>query len=179
MQPVKNKRLIFNSLLKTALVLSVSFGVLFSAIPIAVTGAQAAGRGCEQGSLCGIGGKTFQSIYYSSGVSGLVVLYDKARVGDVKPWVSQKKYRRGTGTVEDAIAFLRGDLDYAGYRVVRGTKSTGLFKSEVIDGIYVVVPKHSPLSSTRAPQFRFSEKSGTMRLYITDFDMGQDDSDGM
>lgn len=178
-----------NSIIKTslasrifrcAITVCVAIGVLFGVATLTgISGNVYAGAGaCDRDTLCGIGGKTFDAIYYSSGVSGLVVLYDTSKVGTLKPWVSETQYRKGTGTVEDAIAFLRSDSDYAGYWVVKGQKSTGFFRSEVVDGLYVVVPKHSLISSTRAPDFRFVDKGGTLVLYIRDFDIGNEDDGG-
>jgi hypothetical protein len=140
------------------------------------TDAYAGAATCGKDKYCGIKGKSFDAIFYSAqGMTGLVILYDKVKVGAIKAWVSETKYREGRGTVEDAIYFLSGDQKNAGFRVVKGKKSTGFFRSEVVDGLYVVVPKHAITSHTRAPEFRFVEKGGKITLHITDFDMGEED----
>ncbi len=143
---------------------------------VAGTDAYAGTAKCGKDKYCGIKGKSFDAIFYSAqGGSGLVVLYDKGKVGDIRVWVSEKKFREGRGTVEDAVYYLRGDQEYAGFKVVKGEKSTGFFRSEVVDELYVVVPKHEMTSITRAPEYRFVEKDGKITLYITDFDMGDED----
>jgi hypothetical protein len=139
------------------------------------TRAYAGSGACEKDTKCGIGGKTFEAIYYSTVDSGLVILYEKGTAGTLKPWVSEKQYTKGTGTVEGAITYLMSVPYYIGYRVKKGEKSKGLFRSEVIDGLYVVEPRHEVMSNTRAPRYRFVEKDGTITLYITDFDRGRED----
>jgi len=153
----------------------IALGLIVAVVSITGTDAYAGAATCGKDKYCGIKGKSFESIYYSNGDSGLVVLYDKSKVGDIRAWVSEEQYRKGRGTVEDAVYFLRGDQEYAGFKVVKGKKSTGFFRSEVVDGLYVVVPKHEMTSVSRAPGYRFSEKGGKLTLYITDFDMGEED----
>jgi hypothetical protein len=81
--------------------------------------------------------------------------------------------------VQDAVNYLRSGYEYAGFKVVKGRKSTGFFKSEVADGIYVVVPIRGMTSTTRAPEYWFSEKDGRITLYIRDYDMNDDEDGGM
>jgi hypothetical protein len=158
----------------------VTLGLVLGATTVAGinTHAYAGSGACEKDTKCGIGGKTFEAIYYSTVDAGLVVLYDKGMVGTLKPWVSEKQYTKGTGTVEDAITFLMGDPYYVGYRVAKGKKSTGFFRSEAVDGLYIVEPRYEVNSNTRAPSYRFVDKNGTITLYITDFDRGQEDDSG-
>jgi hypothetical protein len=165
---------------RLSIAVCVTLGVVLGAATIAGIHTQAyAGSGaCERDTKCGIGGKTFDAIYYSARESGLVVLYDKGMVGTLKPRVSEKQYTKGTGTVDDAITFLMSDPYYVGYRVAKGKKSTGFFRSEAVDGLYVVEPRYEVMSNTRAPSYRFVEKDGTITLYITDFDRGQEDDSG-
>ena len=154
----------------------IALGLIIGVVSVTGTDAYAGAATCGKDKYCGIKGKSFDAIFYSTqGMTGLVILYDKVKVGAIKAWVSETKYREGRGTVEDAVYFLRGDQDYAGFKVVKGKKSTGFFRSEVVDGLYVVVPKHEMTSVTRAPEYRFSEKGGKLTLYITDFDMGEED----
>ena len=148
----------------------IALGLIVGVVSVTGTDAYAGAATCGKDKYCGIKGKSFEAIYYSSNFSGLVVLYDKGKVGDIIAWASETQYRKGKGTVEDAIYFLSSDLGYAGFKVVKGKKSTGFFRSEVVDGLYVVVPKHWMTSITRAPEFRFSEKDGKITLYIKDYE---------
>jgi hypothetical protein len=73
-------------------------------------------------------GKEFTLIKYLSFGSGLVVLYDKSKVGDVTLMVPEENYKEEQGTVHDAIHYLSERSDYKGFSVIKGRKSTrGVF----------------------------------------------------
>ena len=163
--------------LRWSMAVCVLLGLIIGFTPLTGIDAYGGTGLCGEDKYCGIKGEKFDSIYYSNGLTGLVVLYDKDKVGDVRPWVSEKQYRKGKGTVVDAIEYLKSDQGYAGFKLVKGKKSTGFFRSEVVDGLYVVVPKHWMTSITRAPEFRFSEKNGKITLYIKDFEIREKDLD--
>ena len=177
---VKKKYGVAGKVLRRSIAVCVALGLIIGVVSVTGTDAYAGSAACGKDRYCGIKGKSFDAIFYSAqGVSGLVVLYDKGKVGDIRAWVSEKQYRKGKGTVQDAVDYLRSGSEYAGFKVVKGKKSTGFFRSEVVDGLYVVVPKHEMTSVSRAPEYRFSEKGGKLTLYIKDFDMNDDDSGGM
>ena len=165
--------------LRWGIAVCITMGLIFGVVSVTGTDAYAGAAACGKDKYCGIKGKSLDAIFYSAQDSGLVVLYDKGMVGDIRVWVAETRYRKGKGTVEDAIYFLRGDQGYAGVQVVKGSKSTGFFRSEVVDGLYVVVPKHAMTSLSRAPEYRFSEKGGKITLYIKDFDRNDGDNGGM
>lgn len=166
-------------MVKLMLSVSLILGLTVAMIPLTGTYAFGGTGSCGDDTYCGIKGMNLDAIYYSNGRTGLVVIYDKAKIGDITPWVSTTQYRKGMGTVDDAISYLKGDLEYAGFRVVKGKKSTGFFRSEVVDGLYVVVPTHGMTTTTRAPDFWFAAKDGGITLYIRDFKIGESDEDGM
>lgn len=176
---VNKKNGLTGMVLRWSIAVCIVLGLIIGVLSVTGTDAYAGTAACGKDKYCGIKGISFDAIFYSAQDSGLVVLYDKGKVGDINVWVSENKYREGRGTVEDAVYYLRGDQGYAGFKVVKGSKSTGFFRSEVIDGLYVVVPKHEMTSITRAPEYRFSEKGGKITMYIKDFDMNDDDSGGM
>ena len=175
MSRIKNKKYgLTGMVLRLSAAVCVALGLIIGIVSSTGTEAYAGAATCDKDRYCGIQGKSFESIYYSSNFSGLVVLYDKGKVGDIRVWVSEKQYREGKGTVQDAVYFLRGDQEYAGFKVVKGRKSTGFFKGEVVDGLYVVVLKHEMTSIARAPRYWFSEKGGKITLYITDIKIDDD-----
>jgi len=131
---------------------------------------------CGEDSLCqSLKGKEFDFIRYSHAESGLVVLYDKNRVGGITPWVSKHSYEEGTGSVEDAINFIVVRTEHSGFRITKGIKSVGSLKSEVVDGLYVVEPEYEVTGDLRAPDYRFVDKGGEIILFIRTLDMGSGD----
>ena len=170
----KNNCLVWGKLAKSLVALFALVAV-FGFVLLTVSSAEADSL-CGKNSLCqSLKGKEFNSIRYSHAVSELVVLYDKDSVGEITPWVSKYSYEEGTGTVEDAIHFISGKPEYTGFKITKGRKSVGFFKTEAVDGLYVVEPKYEATGNMRAPDYRFVDKGGKIMLFITDFDMGDDD----
>jgi hypothetical protein len=127
-----------------------------------------AGASCGSNAMCqSLEGKEFMLIKYVSFGSGLVVLYDKSEVGDVIPMVPEVNYKNAKGTVNDAIHFLSERTDFRGFSVFKGRKSTGWFKTEVIEGIYIVEPRYEISSDSRAAKYSLSEKGGKIKLRMT------------
>jgi hypothetical protein len=123
---------------------------------------------CGKDTVCqSLEGKEFDLIMYSFQESELVVLYDKSIVGEITPFARESNYRSEKGTINDALAFLGGHVDYEGFRIRKGRKSTGWFKTEDMEGVYVVEPRYNMSSNNEKPRYNFTEKEGKIRLYIT------------
>jgi hypothetical protein len=123
---------------------------------------------CGKNTVCqSLEGKEFDLIMYSFQESELVVLYDKSRVGEITPFARESNYRSEKGTINDALAFLGGHIDFEGFRIRKGRKSTGWFRTEEMEGVYVVEPRYNMSSSNEKPRYNFTEKEGEIRLYIT------------
>ena len=122
---------------------------------------------CGNDSICkSIKGNQFDLILYSSLGSEMVILYSADNIGDLNPKVRESYYSRAKGTVKDAIYYLSKHMEYRGFRFKKARKSTGFFKSEVIDGLYVAVPKYESVSDNRPPEYSFSEKNGRLTVSI-------------
>ena len=147
------------------------FSIIVILIALSAGNAQALLR--SSGGLCGrdalcktLEGKEFDLIKYYSMGSVLVVLYDSVKVGDLTLFVPEFDYSKGRGTISDAVDFLKGVPEMNGFAVLKGKKSAGWFKTEVIEGVYVVKPQYEVVSEYQAPDYRFSDKGGKIIMYI-------------
>jgi len=122
---------------------------------------------CGRNRLCkDLEGKGFDQIRYSSMGSELVVLYDMKKHGEVTLFSSEKTYTRAKGTVNDAIDFLSSHSEYRGFRIVRARKTTGWFRAETIDGMYIIEPQYVMPNENKAPYHNISEKDGKFTVYL-------------
>lgn len=156
--------------LKTPVVVTV-FGMIVSLIVLTAGNVQAHLRG--SGGLCGrdalcktLEGKEFDIIKYYSMGSALVVLYDSEKVGDLTLFVPEADYSKERGTISDAVDFLDGIAEVSGFTVLKAKRSSGWFKAEVIEGLYVIKPQYEVTSEYLSPDFRFSDKGGKIIMYI-------------
>lgn len=156
------------------------FCIVVILIALTAGNAQALLRG--SGGLCGrdtlcktLEGKEFDLIKYYSMGSVLVVLYDSGKVGDLTLFVPEFDYSKGRGTISDAIDFLDRIPEINGFTVLEGKKSAGWFKTEVIEGVYVIKPLYEVTSEYLAPDYWFSDKGGKIIMYITPLYRQNDD----
>jgi hypothetical protein len=122
---------------------------------------------CEGIKLCtNIEGRDFEMIKFASMGSELIILYDKNKSGEIYPTSMESLYERSRGNVNDAIFYLSQGPDYDRFTIRKARKSTGWFKAEDIDSVYVVLPKykHGPAD---AAEYSFFEKEGQLRVSIT------------
>lgn len=159
-------------------------GMVFSIIVILIaltTGnAQAllrSSRGlCGRDALCKtLEGKELDLIKYYSMGSVLVVLYDSKKVGDLTLFVPEFDYSKERGTIGDAIDFIGRIPEISGFTVLTGKRSAGWFKTEVIEGVYVIKPQYEVMSEYLAPDYRFSDKDGKIIMHITPLYRQRDD----
>ena len=137
---------------------------------IADSGSEGSGMLCGYDSLCNTPvDKEFEMILYSAAGSEMVVLYSKNEIGDIVPEVPKSYYHRAKGTVEDAIYYLSRNYDYTGFKFRRAKKSTGVFRTEIIKGVYVAVPKYRLPSDHRPPEYRIADKNGKLTVSIKPF----------
>lgn len=143
--------------------------IIVSLIALTAGNAQAHLRGlCGRDALCEtLEGKELDLIKYYSMGSVLVVLYDSGKVGDLTLFAPEFDYSKGRGTISDAVDFLEGVPEVSGFTVLKAKKSAGWFKTEVIEGLYVIKPQYEVTSEYLSPDFRFSDKGGKIIMYIT------------
>lgn len=123
---------------------------------------------CGHNSKCkSIEGKSFELIAYSSLGSEMVILYSKSEVGEITIKGSETNYSKTEGTVLDAIYYLSRHSDYDGFTIRNARKSTGLFRSEVIANVYIVLPNYTGTGEIDTPRYSFKEKDGKIRVRIT------------
>lgn len=158
------------------------FGISIIVSLIVLTGgnAQADLRGfgelCGRDALCKtLEGKELDLIKYYSMGSVLVVLYDSGKVGDLTLFAPEFDYSKGRGTISDAVDFLDGVAEVSGFTVLKAKRSAGWFKTEVIEGLYVIKPQYEVTSEYLAPDFRFSDKGGKIIMYINPLYRQDDD----
>lgn len=156
------------------------FSIIISLIALSAGNAQALSRG--SGGLCGgdslcrtLEGKELDLIKYYSMGSALVVLYDSGKVSNLTLFVPEFDYSRERGTISDAVDFLDGIPEVSGFTVLKGKKSAGWFKTEVIEGVYVIKPQYEVMSEYLAPDYNFSDKGGKIIMYITPLYRQNDD----
>jgi hypothetical protein len=104
-------------------------------------------------------------IKFASMGSELIILYDKNTSGEISPTSMASLYDRSSGTVNDAIFYLSQNPDYDRFIIRQAGKSTGWFKSEDIDSVYVVLPKYKQ-GPADTPEFSFFDKNGKLRVRI-------------
>lgn len=146
-------------------------GMLVSFTALNAGSAQAllrdAGGLCGRDALCKtIEGKEFDLVKYYSMGSVLVILYDSGKVGDLTLFVPEFDYSKGRGTISDAVDFLEGISEISGFAVLKAKRSAGWFKTEVIEGVYMIKPLYEVTSEYRAPDYRFVDKDGKIIMYI-------------
>jgi len=131
---------------------------------------------CGSDSICrGIEDNEFDLILYSSLGSEMVILYSKDKIGDLMPEVDESYYSRAKGTVKDAIYYLSRHTEYSGFRFKKARRSTGFIRAQVIDGLYVAIPKYRSVSDNKPPEYRFSLKERKLTVRITPIvDMSND-----
>ncbi len=126
------------------------------------------GISCGHDSICkSIEGEEFDLILYSSLGSETVILYKRDKTGEIVPLVPEAYYTEARGTVKDAIYYLSRHSDYNGFRFKKARKSTGFFKTQVVNGLYVAVPEYRLSSDHKPPEYRFSEKNGKLTVRLT------------
>lgn len=159
-------------------------GIVFSIIIIltALTAESAQAHLRSSGGLCGtdalcktLEGKELVLIKYYSMGSVLVILYDSEKVGDLTLFVPEFDYSKERGTISDALDFFEGIPEISGFSVLKGKRSAGWFKTEVIEGVYVIKPLYEVTSEYQAPDFRFSDKDGKIIMYINPLYRQRDD----
>ncbi len=122
---------------------------------------------CGYDSICNtISEREFDLILYSSLGSEMVILYSREKAETVVADTSEKYYSKSTGNVRDAIYFLSRHSDYTGFKFRHARKSTGLFSTKVVEGVYVAVPQYTNNSENRPPEYRFTEKDGKLTVRI-------------
>lgn len=130
-----------------------------------------AGRPYSPGSCDGIKmctsleGKEFDMIKFASMGSELIILYDKDKSGEIYPTSMESMYDRDRGTVNDAIFYLSQGLYYDRLIIRKAMKSTGWFKAEELDSVYLLLPRYS-VGEVEAPEYSFYEKDGKLRVRI-------------
>ena len=121
---------------------------------------------CDGIKLCtSLEDKDFDMIKFASMGSELIILYDKSKSGEIYPTSMASLYERSRGTVNDAIYYLSQNPDYEWFIIRKAWKSTGWFKAEDLDSVYLVLPKYS-LGEIEAPEYTFFEKEGELRVRI-------------
>jgi len=141
---------------------------VFNLIPYAnaMSGKPEPPGSCRGIKLCeSIEGKEFDMIRYSSMGSELIVLYDKSKSGEIYPTSMQSLYDRSRGTVNDAVLYLSQSPDYDWFIIRKARKSKGWFHAEILDSVYLILPKYS-LGEIEAPDYSFFEKEGKLRVRI-------------
>ncbi|MBI5674513.1 MAG: hypothetical protein HZC48_01630 [Nitrospirae bacterium] len=156
----------------TTLIAGIIFSIIVSVIALTAGSAQAhlrsSGGLCGRDALCKIlEGKEFGLIKYYSMGSVLVILYDSGKFSGLTLFVPEADYRKERGTISDAVDFLEDIPEISGFTVLKGKRSAGWFKTEVIEGVYVIKPQYEVTSEYRAPDYRFSDKGGKIIMYIT------------
>ena len=132
----------------------------------AMSGKPYSPESCRGNQLCeSLEGKEFDMIRYSSMESELIILYDKNKSGEIYPTSMQSLYDRSRGTVNDAVLYLSQNPDYDRFIIRSGWKSTGWFKTENLDFVYLILPRYN-LSEIEAPEYSFFEKDGKLRVRI-------------
>jgi len=61
-----------------------------------------------------------------------VILYDSGKAGDLTLFVPESDYSKKRGRISDALNFLDGVSEISGFAVLKGKRSVGWFKTEVI-----------------------------------------------
>jgi hypothetical protein len=121
---------------------------------------------CDGRKLCtSIEGKDFEMIKFASMGSELIILYDKKKSGEIYPTSRESLYERSSGTVNDAIFYLSQSPDYDRFIIRKAKKSTGWFKAEDVDSVYVLLPKYKQ-GPADAAEYSFFEKEGQLRVSI-------------
>ncbi len=122
---------------------------------------------CGYDSICNnISEREFDLILYSSLGSEMVILYNREKAETVVAGTSEKYYSKSTGNVRNAIYFLSRHSEYTGFKFRQARKSTGLFSTKVVEGVYVAVPQYTNNSENRPPEYRFTEKDGKLTVRI-------------
>jgi len=131
---------------------------------------------CGRDALCkSLEGREFNIIRYYSMGSALVILYDSAKITDLSLFVPKFDYSSGRGTISDAADFLTSLPKVNGFAVLKAGRSVGWFKTEVIEGVYVIKPQYEAFSEYHAPDYRFSDKGGKLIMYIQPIFIEKDD----
>jgi len=142
--------------------------IVFGAVPYASSmsaGPEPPGS-CRGIKLCkSLEGREFDIIKYSSMGSELVILYDKSVSGEIYPTSMASLYEKSRGTVNDAIRYLKHHPDYDRFIIRKARKSTGLFKAEILDRVFLILPKYK-MGEVEAPEYGFFEKEGQLRVKI-------------
>ncbi len=140
----------------------------FMVIPdaTAMSGRSYSPGSCEGIKLCtSLEGKNFDMIKFSSMGSEMIILYDKSISGEIYPTTMESLYDRSSGTVNDAILYLSQNSDYYRFIIRKARKSTGLFKAEDLDSVYLLLPKYDQ-GPADTPEYSFFEKKGQLRVRI-------------
>ncbi len=121
---------------------------------------------CRGYTLCtSLEGRNFEMIKFAAMGSELIILYDKNRSGEIYPTSAASLYERSRGTVNDAITYLSQNPDYDRFIMHKAKKTTGLFKSQDLDSVYVVLPKYRQ-GEADTPEYSFFEKDGSLQVRI-------------
>ena len=141
---------------------------VFSLVPYAnaMSGKPDPPGSCRGYTLCtSLEGKDFDMIKFASMGSELIILYDKNKSGEISPTSMASLYDRSSGTVNDAIFYLSQNPDYDRFIIRKARKSTGWFKSEDIDSVYLVLPKYKQ-GPADTPEYSFFDKNGKLSVRI-------------
>ncbi len=123
---------------------------------------------CGKHQLCqSLEGTQFDLIKYSNRGVNIVVLYNGDRTGDISFNYSKKSYVIERGTVNDAIRFVSDHSYYWGFSLSQARKSTGFFKSEEIDGMYILKARYESSYEEMTPRVTITEKDGKIKVHIT------------
>ena len=121
---------------------------------------------CRGNKLCtSLEGKDFDMIKFASMGSEMVILYDRNKSGEIFPTTMASLYDRSSGTVNDAIFYLSQHYDYDRFIIRKAWKSTGWFKSEDLDSVYLLLPKYNQ-GPADTPEYSFFDKNGKLRVRI-------------
>jgi len=121
---------------------------------------------CDGIKLCtSLEGKDFDMIKFASMGSELIILYDKDKSGEIYPTSMESLYDRDRGTVNDAILYLSQGIYYDRLIIRKAVKSTGWFKAEDLDSVYLLLPRYY-VGEVDAPEYTFYEKDGKLRVHI-------------
>jgi hypothetical protein len=132
----------------------------------AMSGKPYSPESCRGIQLCeSLEGKEFDMIRYSFGGSELIILYDRSKSGEIYPTSMQSLYDRSRGTVNDAVLYLSQNPDYDRFIIRSGWKSTGWFKTEDLDSVYLILPRYYS-GEIEAPEYTFFEKEGKLKIWI-------------
>jgi hypothetical protein len=132
----------------------------------AMSGKPYSPESCKGVQLCeSLEGKEFDMIKYSAMGSELIILYDKNKSGEIYPTSMQSLYDRSRGTVNDAVLYLSQNPDYDRFIIRNARKSKGLFKTEDLDSVYIILPRYNT-GEIEAPEYSFFEKEGKLRVRI-------------